>query len=132
MMISTTRMRLYAAEICSYASEYGLSFEEAEQKLVNAELDRLATIEATKIAARKHKLKPVFEFDNTAENYPRELDIALQAWRAVSNTQGKQTPKVRLIEWVSKNYPDVRPEARERIATVANWKKGGASTATCK
>jgi len=56
---------------------------------------------------------------------PDELDIANQAHRAVTNGYGdpNATFRTRLVAWIVKHRPDVKPEARERIATVANADK---------
>lgn len=53
---------------------------------------------------------------------PAELDAANVAFRAVTNGYGDQSkkPRIRLIEFLKKNYPDFGHEATERIATVAN------------
>lgn len=77
------------------------------------------------------------EINKASPAYPPELDIALQAWRAVSATEGKGKPKARIIEWLGAN-PEVwkeagrKPsnEAKQRIATVANWEKEGGATST--
>lgn len=66
-------------------------------------------------------------FDNTHPNYPSELDIALQAWRAVSTTADKGKPKARIKAWLDSNTK-LSNEAKERIATVANWDKTGGAT----
>lgn len=67
------------------------------------------------------------EFKESDPTYPRELDIALQAWRAVSKSKEKGKPKARLHAWLDANTM-LSNEAKERIATVANWDKlGGAS-----
>jgi len=59
--------------------------------------------------------------------YPVELDAALRAWHEVSTTKGKGKPKARIRAWLDSNT-DLSNEAKERIATVANWDKvGGAS-----
>jgi len=53
---------------------------------------------------------------------PPELDIANIAWRSVQNGYGLQsdTPRNRLIDYLGKNYKMLKPEAVQRIATVAN------------
>jgi hypothetical protein len=69
------------------------------------------------------------EFDQHSPTYPRELDIALQAWRAVSKSEEKGKPKARLRAWLNANTT-LSNEAKERIATVANWDKLGGATRT--
>lgn len=60
--------------------------------------------------------------------YAEELDWALQAWHTVANTQGKGKPKARILKWLDEHAPHLSNDAKERIATVANWdKKGGAT-----
>lgn len=68
-------------------------------------------------------------FDPAQPEYPEELDVALQAWRAVSNNPGNR-PKEQLEIWVRTNYPHIAKsnESLKRIATVANWSKGGRPT----
>ena len=66
------------------------------------------------------------KFDEAGPHYPPELDIALQAWRAVSNDKrsvATGTVRQRLEAWVENAYPKLTREASERIATVASWDK---------
>lgn len=69
------------------------------------------------------------EFDKLSPTYPRELDLALQAWRAVSKSNDKGKPKARIRAWLDANIT-LSNEAKERIATVANWDKLGGATRT--
>lgn len=69
------------------------------------------------------------EFDEHSPTYPLELDLALQAWRAVSKRKEKGKPKARLRAWLNANTT-LSNEAKERIATVANWDKLGGATRT--
>ncbi|MBP0132440.1 MAG: hypothetical protein ITD31_03515 [Nitrosospira sp.] len=71
-------------------------------------------------------------FDKSSETYPTELDIAFQAWRAVSATEGKGKPKARIRKWLDTNAIHLSNEAKERIVTVANWDKSGGATRTSK
>ena len=68
-------------------------------------------------------------FDDESETYPRELDIAMQAWRAATNARDSNlTAKERIEGWLDSHYPDRRTlsnEARHRIAVVCNWEKTG-------
>ena len=68
-------------------------------------------------------------FDEANPAYPIELDMALQAWQAVTATEGKGKPKARLRAWLDGNTK-LSNEAKERIATVANWDKTGGATRT--
>lgn len=62
-------------------------------------------------------------------NYPIELDYAIKAWQAVSISEGKGKPKARIKKWLNENT-ELSNEAKERIATVANWDKTGGATKT--
>jgi hypothetical protein len=67
-------------------------------------------------------------FDPDASDYPRELDIALTAWRAITNARKSVTnPKDSVFKWLEKNCDrkTLSAEARKRIATVCNWEKSG-------
>ena len=63
------------------------------------------------------------------KNYPIELDYALKAWQVVSTIEGKGKPKARIKKWLNENT-NLSNEAKERIATVANWDKTGGATKT--
>jgi hypothetical protein len=65
--------------------------------------------------------------DPTAGGYPLELATALQAWQAVSATEGKGKPKARIKAWLDSNTK-LSNEAKERIAVVCNWEKLGGAT----
>lgn len=69
-------------------------------------------------------------FDKTSSSYPPELHLAFQAWQAVTATEGKGKPKARIKEWLEANTKLLSNEAKERIATVANWDKIGGATRT--
>jgi hypothetical protein len=68
-------------------------------------------------------------FDQSSQNYPIELDIALQTWKAISSETKKGKPKARAKEWLDKNTR-LSNEAKERISTVVNWDKTGGATKT--
>lgn len=55
-------------------------------------------------------------------DFPEELSIANIAFRAVKNGHGDSsaTFRNRLIDYLGKVYPDLKDEAVDRIATVAN------------
>ena len=65
--------------------------------------------------------------------YPAELRAAIEAFDAVSRdptaTKGKSA-KAALLAWLEANRPALSNNARERIATVANWQSGGGAPAT--
>lgn len=67
------------------------------------------------------------DFDKKSKTYPPELDIAMQAWREVSATEGKGKPKARIKAWLDANTK-LSAEAKDRISTVANWNKMGGAT----
>lgn len=68
-------------------------------------------------------------FDPDSETYPPELDIAMQAWRAVTNGRDiNVNPKNQIETWIDEHYPDrkkLSKEAKERIAVICNWEKSG-------
>ena len=70
--------------------------------------------------------------NNEKLNYPQELAAALQAWQAVSSIEGKGKPKARIKAWLDNHetFKKLSIEAKERIATVANWDKLGGATRT--
>lgn len=55
-------------------------------------------------------------------DFPMELDAANLAFRAVSNGFGDQsaTFKNRLVDYLERNFAELKPETMQRIATVAN------------
>ncbi len=82
--------------------------------------------------ADKHdgnKTPPPPDFDKANPKYPPELDLALQAWRAISTTEGKGKPKGRIKAWLGSNTK-LSEEAKTRISIVANWDKSGGATST--
>lgn len=64
---------------------------------------------------------------------PNELQAALEAFRAVSNDpealRGRSV-KAALLSWLEVNKPGLSVLARERIATVANWRPSGGAPRT--
>lgn len=85
-------------------------------------------IEPVEVAGKQActELSNIWEgFDPEAPNYPMELDIALQAWRAVSNDSTAGRVKERLTIWIKKAYPKLPSAAVERIVGVCNWDKTG-------
>lgn len=73
------------------------------------------------------KTEPNNLLDKTNPNYPPELDIAIQAWHAVTNNPGKGKPKARIRAWLDQNTT-LANEAKERISIVCNWDKLGGAT----
>ena len=68
-------------------------------------------------------------FDKAGTSYPPELDLAIQAWRAATASEGKGKPKAKIKAWLDANTK-LSNEAKERIAIVANWEKTGGATTT--
>ena len=104
------------------------SLLEGNEKLAAA--NKTLQADNEQLAARLADLESkTWEFDEDAETYPRELDIAVQAWVAVSKAGGGSgTPKQRIADWLDKNYPtkeELSGDARKRIAILANWEKTG-------
>lgn len=84
---------------------------------------------ATKNEVVNIKPKEIPIFDKNSTTYPPELDLALQAWQAVNNSEGKGKPKARIKAWLDANSK-LTNEAKERISIVANWDKLGGATRT--
>lgn len=59
--------------------------------------------------------------------YPIELKFAIQAWQAVSASEGKGKPKARIKKWLNENT-NLSNEAKNRISIVVNWDKAGGAT----
>lgn len=66
--------------------------------------------------------KAVLPKEIDPSDLPDELDCANLAYRAVKNGYGDQskTLKNRTVEYLENTYPNLKPEAVQRIATVAN------------
>jgi hypothetical protein len=65
------------------------------------------------------------DFDSDSEMYPKELDIANIAWRAVAinGHGGEGTPKQRLERWLRDSGNELSDAEIGRIAAVCNWDK---------
>ncbi len=90
-----------------------------------------------KLKYGKNTKKP--DFDKESPTYPPELDIAIQAWRELSKAEDNRKPKARILAWLDANpkvwtAAGIKPsdQAKERIATVANWDKTGGPTRSGK
>lgn len=68
-------------------------------------------------------------FNSAMGTYPMELDYALQAWYAVSDSGKKIKPKMQIKKWLDENTT-LSNEAKNRISIVANWDKLGGATRT--
>lgn len=93
------------------------------------EINRQLISEHRTLAERAAKLEheaASWQFDEADPSYPEELDIAMQAWRAVSTRRDPTlTPKQQILEWLSKHYGKLLPEQRARISMICNWEKQG-------
>ena len=70
-------------------------------------------------------------FDPDAPCYPHELDIAFNAWRAISQKHNKKEPIKRQIQnWLKAYYPHLVAAQIERISTLVNWEKTGGRPST--
>ena len=70
--------------------------------------------------------------DDAVEGYPSELRAAIEAFEAVHGAAipSNRSPKQRLLAWLAEHKPNIGPNARERIATVANWQPNGGAPKT--
>lgn len=108
-----------------------------ERDMLLADRDKIAGIAKRLIQERDELKDKVAELDSLAwegfdpdsDVYPSELDIAMQAWRAITNRpHADLTAKEQIENWLNQNYPDRRTlsqEARQRIAVICNWEKSG-------
>ncbi len=65
--------------------------------------------------------------------YPDELRAAIEAFEAVQGDYmalAGKTPKRAITDWLEVNRPELTANARERIATVANWAPSGGAPKT--
>ncbi len=75
--------------------------------------------------------------DQSHEHFSPELALAVTAWRALAETQKfRRGPKAAVEDWIDANPKEWRGEAalsaaaKERIATLVNWKRGGGAPPT--
>jgi hypothetical protein len=100
-------------------------------RVTPADFDRLI-----KFANTIANALPLTNATAVANHYPQELSAAIEAFNAVrenSASTAKRSPKAALLAWLVVNKPDLSKNARERIATVANWQpSGGAPKSSAK
>ena len=75
--------------------------------------------------------------DRSHDHFAPELAMAAAAWRGLSQTKKFPLgPKVAIEEWINSNPSEWQGEgemstsAKERIATLANWKRSGGANPT--
>ena len=66
-------------------------------------------------------------FNENDPRYSRELVVAIKAWDAVT-TGGKGSPRKALDKWINANHDYLTDKAKDRIATMINWKPGGGAS----
>jgi hypothetical protein len=67
------------------------------------------------------------------DRFPLELRAAIEAFEAVRNDAAAlagRSPRKALETWLKQNRPEITANARERIATVANWQPIGGAPKT--
>jgi uncharacterized protein (DUF3084 family) len=106
------------------------NFERVKQQGENLRVQLEAvTAERDHLRAEVQHLKAEvagWQFDPDDEIYPEELDIAMQIWRAVTNSRAPgSTPKQQALKYLEQRHSELSHEARERIAKVCNWGKRG-------
>lgn len=95
---------------------------------VKTELEQYTSIEKNTKKQPFPSNELEFLFDENHPHHPRELYLAIKACHAVHTSSGKGQPRVRIKAWLDENAKPLSSEAKERIATVANWHKlAGAS-----
>jgi hypothetical protein len=65
--------------------------------------------------------------------YPAELRAAIESFNAMHgnpSATAKRSPKAALLAWLEENKPELSANARERVATVANWQPTGGAPKT--
>ena len=111
-----------------------LSALETNTKALNAKFNEVLHQLKDAINKNEQFIIDSINEDMTAEisKYPTELTAAVQAGRAVFNTTGKSKPKAKIEVWLDthETFKGLSNEAKERIATVANWDKLGGATRT--
>lgn len=91
--------------------------------------DREHARELRRTAVRLYQDGSALSSVDATDNYPPELRAAIEGFHAVygdpSAISGR-TPKQALLKWLERNT-ELSKDARDRVATVANWlPKGGA------
>lgn len=78
--------------------------------------------ETTSLTAKPAAIAVNLDSDINPEDLPEELDLANMAYRAVSKSLGVKTGtfRNRVKDYLKQQYPHLKPEVIERIATVAN------------
>lgn len=105
----------------------------AQFDTLNADRDKIIEICNRLIAEREAlqervaalEASPWKGFEPESPTYPPELDVAMQAWVAVSGDRDtSMTVKEQVADWVEPRFK-LSGEALQRIAIVCNWEKDG-------
>lgn len=98
------------------------------------QMDYLRIIEYARAVADGRLLQGVVDHvSGFRVDYPPELSIAIEAFTAVSldpKALVGRSPRQALLRWLEENKPEIGRNARERIATVANWQPEGGAPQT--
>lgn len=81
------------------------------------------------LSANDEHEKPTMDIGH----YPGELRAAIEAFNAVSANPtaiAGRSPRTAIVEWLESHKPEIGANARERIATVANWQPAGGAPKT--
>lgn len=84
-------------------------------------------------AVRARAARPATTSALDLSQYPGELSAAIEAFNAVrghAQALAGKTPKAAISAWLEVNKPNLTSNARERIATVANWQPTGGAPKT--
>jgi hypothetical protein len=93
----------------------------------NELLSRIAELEGS------NEPLPSNEDAKHVESYPAELRAAIEAFEAVRNDEvalAGRSPRKALDAWLQQNRPEITANARDRIATIANWQPSGGAPKT--
>jgi hypothetical protein len=126
---TTTRKVIGKLGVSNYANGSDDGREDAESVAITLE-------DFAKIVGHLRELAGVAavpELRADSPTYTEELRAAIEAFDAVSADPAltaKSSPKAALFAWLEANKPELSANARERIATVANWQPAGGAPKT--
>lgn len=115
-----------------WAKDYGFySDADDEAQITKHKYDGLSDDEVFDLVYGGNRLmQDSLRKNKDYKKLPIELDYALKAWLAVSNSDSKKKPKSQIRAWLDANAKELSNEAKERISIVANWDKLGGATRT--